>query len=76
MVLQSHVCGATMVLKVTRGHFFQLWMSYVLGTNSRADLLALWGIFIFSWKWNFLSFQVVGDSQVVIDSVARGHVYT
>ena len=44
-----------MVLKVTKGHFFQLSMACVSDTNSRADLLALWGIFLFAWKWNFFS---------------------
>ena len=37
------------------------------GSNTRAELLALWGLLKFYFMKDTLSFQVIGDSRVISD---------
>jgi hypothetical protein len=41
-------CGAGMILKINHHHFFRLNMYAGIGTNTREELLALWGLLFFS----------------------------
>lgn len=56
-----------MVIYLTINHCFLLKLGCGFGLNSRAKLLALWGLLQFaSWK-NILSLQVCSDSHVIVD---------
>jgi len=54
-----------MVIKLSRIHFFHLWIDY--GTNTKAMLLAMWGLCFFVAHKNLLTFQVVGESRIISD---------
>ena len=66
---QDGVCGIGMVLFIKQDHFINLWMRTGLGINTKAQLIALWGLLWFSRKRCILDIHIVGDSKVVIDWV-------
>lgn len=50
-------------------HHFHCWLGYGPGTNTRAELMALWGLLHFTNKCGILNLQVLGDSKTIIDWV-------
>ena len=59
--------GARMYMRINEDHNFKLWMSYGLGTNSRVELLTLWGLLQFTLLNGIVSIQILGDSKVIIN---------
>ena len=47
-VEQNGICGAGMVIYLHPNHKFQLRMGVGLGTSTKAELVALWGLLWFS----------------------------
>ena len=41
-------CGCGMVLFLNNDHFFKVWMGGGIGSNTRAELINLWGILCFA----------------------------
>jgi len=60
-------CGGGMCLNLNQSHSFHLWMGSGTGTNTRAKLLALWGLLRFATNIGIVSIQVFGDSKVIVD---------
>ena len=44
-----------MWLQLNTKHCFLMWMAVGLGSNTRAKLLATWGLFYFSYGKDFMS---------------------
>ena len=65
-VKQEGVCGVGMLLKINSKFEFKCYMRAGRGTNSRAELLALWGILFIAKKWMIKDNLIVADSQVMI----------
>ena len=61
------VCGVEIVLLIKQDNSIFLWMGVGLGTNNRAELLALWGLLHFSMHRGIVLQYVMGDSKVIID---------
>ena len=60
------MCGVGGCLKLKQGHALYFWMGVGYGLNTKAELLALWCLPWFA-KNNIGSFQVLGDSMIIID---------
>ena len=60
-------CGAGMVLLVNDSLSFRLLMNVGSGTNTKSELLALWGLLFFAFHKNYCDLHVRGDSLVTID---------
>lgn len=56
-----------MVIKLNYDHIFSIWMGCGMGTNTREKLLSLWALLKFAINVGIVSFQVMGDSKVIID---------
>ena len=56
-----------MVVKLDLKHYFWLRMDIGCGTNTRSELLALWGLLYFASKRNIYDMQVMGDSRKIVD---------
>lgn len=70
---QKRCCGAGMVILLDTHHYFRLRMGVGRGTNSRAELLALWGLLFFVKTHCLILQQILGDSRVIIDwAMKRG----
>lgn len=60
-------CGAFIVLEP--GCYYHFWQEGGQGTNSRAEIIALWGVLLFA-KWLRLEqLRVHGDAKSIIDWV-------
>ena len=60
-------CGDGMHILVDIFQHFRLHMGTGLGTNTRSELLALWGLLYFDLHKNFRNLHVRGDSKVIIE---------
>lgn len=60
-------CGVGVVLYLTEDHFFLLKWGLSLGTNNKAQLLALYMLLIFAHEKGLQSLQIFGDSMLVIN---------
>lgn len=61
------MCGAGMVIHIKRGHSLRLWIRAGHGTNTQAELLALWDLLWCANPRGIQFLQVVGDSSVIIN---------
>lgn len=68
-VEQKGECGARVVIKLNMNHCFRLRMAVGLGTNTKTDLVALWGLLWFALQKKLRIYQILGDSKVIIDWV-------
>ena len=59
---QQGKCGARMVIQMAGNHTFSLCMSARKGSNTRAELLTLWGLLFFAKAHRIELQQVLGDS--------------
>ena len=59
--------GGGMALFLGEKHYFHLQLRASVGTNTRVELLALWGLLFFARSKGILSLQVVEDSKVIIN---------
>ena len=60
-------CGAgSLLISPELGKFSIIWNCGV-GTNSRAELLALWSLLSFASNLGISSLQIVGDSKLIVD---------
>lgn len=66
-------CGARMVIQLEENHTFLLRMDVGKGTNTRAKLLALWGLLYFSRYHEISMSLVLGDSKVIVDWALDSH---
>ena len=60
-------CGCGMVLVLNKDHFFNLCMGGSLGSNTKAELLSLFGLLHFASLIVISDISVYGDSKVLID---------
>ena len=58
-----------MPLKIRGEHIFEMWMGCGCGTNTRAEILALWGLLYFALQKGIFELHVYGDSKVLNDWV-------
>ena len=63
--------GGGMALFLGEKHYFHLQLRASVGTNTRVELLALWGLLFFARSKGILSLQVVEDSKVIINWFLR-----
>lgn len=66
---QQGIYGAGMIIKLSSTHTFHLCMGVGQGSNTRSELLALWGLLRFAELWNFAFSHIFGDSLCVINWV-------
>ena len=62
--------GGGMFLKLNYEHPFLLWMGCGSGSNTKVELLALWGLLQFANYKGIGHLQVVGDSKVTVEQAA------
>lgn len=67
---QFGMCGASAVLKLNHSHSFHLYVRVGMGTNTRAELLALWTLLWFTNRMQVHSLHVFGDSMSIVDWAA------
>ena len=60
-------CNGGMVLNLAENHCFLLKLGCGSGSNTRAELLALYELLQFAYMKNFLSLQICGNSRVIVD---------
>ena len=63
-----------MVIIVDKLQSYKLLLDVGYGTNTKSELLALWGLLFFAILKNLLALQVRGASTVIIDWVLGKHV--
>ena len=61
-------CGSGMAMKLNE-HIFNIWMGGDKGSNTRDELLGLWGILFFAKNCGIDSLIIFGDSKDVIEWV-------
>lgn len=59
-------CGAGMTLYLNDNHYFHLKLGVGVGTNTRVELIALWGFLSFSKSKDIFQIQIASDSKVII----------
>lgn len=64
---QGGLCGAGMVLKLIADHEYHRMFLAGVGTNTRAELLALWGLLSFARNLNIEQLFSLGDSSYIIE---------
>ena len=64
---EDGLCGAGMVIRIRNNLFYRLWMEADKETNTKAELLALWGLLYFAKKMNILDITILRDSKVIIE---------
>lgn len=64
---QSRDCGAGMVLRIVVDHHFHLNMRAGRGSNTRAELVALWGLLHFALVRGISLTHIFCDSTCIID---------
>lgn len=64
---ETGVCGAGMVIFLSPDHYFHLNMRARSGSNTRAELVALWGLLYFTMDMGIVLTHIFGDSQCIID---------
>jgi ribonuclease HI len=64
---RGEICGAGAVLKCPVLGTFRIKMNCGSGSNTKAELLALWCILYFAHFKKVTRLQLVGDSKVIID---------
>lgn len=64
---QLGLCGAGMVLYIRRGHYLLLRMGAGPGSNTQAELVALWGLLWCARHRGLPRVQVAGDSLCIIN---------
>ena len=64
---QGGFCGVGMLIRVNQTMSFRLKLSIGLGTNTKSELLMLWGLLYFTKIKEILPNMVLGDSKVIVD---------
>ena len=64
---QNGSYGAGMVIQMTVKHSFSICMNLGRGTNTRDELLALWGLLHFDLVRGIDVLMILGDSKAIID---------
>ena len=60
------ICGCGIILNISNNHAFHMQLGAWTGTNTRAEMLAMWGLFDFAKKNDFQRIQIAGDSMVIV----------
>ena len=63
---QEGYCGAGFVIKMISHEIIKGWMKAGCGTNSRAELMALWDLLYVAKKFGLKQSSIAGDSQMII----------
>lgn len=69
---QDNQCGADAVLYISSVHHFHLSFAASYGTNTRAELIALWILLCFAHSREVHSLWIFGDSKCIIDRASQG----
>jgi len=56
-----------MCLYLSYSHVFELKLGGGCGSNTRAELIALWGLLFFASSKGVFHLMVLGDSKIIID---------
>ena len=67
-------CGVEMVIIVDRSLSYILLLGVGCGTNTKSELLALWGLLFFAIHKNIHDLHVRGDSKVIVDWALGKHI--
>ena len=70
-IASKHVGGAGAVLYINRDHYYLIRLGCVFSTNSRAELLAIYGMLYVANIMGFPELWAFGDSTMVIDRVNK-----
>ena len=66
-------CGVGMVIRMENSLSYKLRMDAGRGTNTKSELLVLWGLLYFSFQKKILDLYVLVDSKVIIDWALDKH---
>ena len=72
-VEQNGLCGVGMVIQMECNNAFWICMNVGMGSNTRAELLALWGLLYFAKFWDIGLHMVLGDLKAIIYWVHNAH---
>lgn len=64
---QNNLFVVGMVLKINNIHCYKLQLVVGIGSNTREELLALWGLLKFAYLKGIIHLMVVGDSKCIVD---------
>ena len=64
---QKGMCGGGIYLKINASHYYKNWLGCGIGTNTKVELLPLWGSLNFASKIGIVSIQIFGDSKVIVE---------
>lgn len=70
---QQHRCGCGAWLMLTSNCHYKIYWFRGIGTNMRAEILALRGLLWFASQLCIEDFRVFGDSKVLVDYLNRGN---
>lgn len=60
-------CGCGIIIHVSDQHFFSINLAAGRVSNTRAELIAFWGLLVVAKDKNINQIQVIDDSQVIIN---------
>lgn len=66
---QEYKCGCIAVLPMDRNLAYMLHWYGVLGTNTKAELMALWGLLWFTIGKHVHHIHIYGDSKTIIEGI-------
>ena len=60
-------CGCGIVLVLSKDHFLHICLGGGLGSNTKDELLSLYGIMFIASHLGVLDISIFGDSKIIID---------
>ena len=63
---QGGYCGGGGTLTVASNHVFHFWLGMGSGTNTKAELVALWALLRLARERNIVNISILGDSMAII----------
>lgn len=66
---QKGYCSAGCFLVINDDQYYEISLGCGKGSNTRAELLALWALLFFATLRNVNDLQIMGDSSAILDWV-------
>ena len=70
---QGGFCGGGGTLTVASNHVFHFWLGMGSGTNTKAELVALWALLRLARERNIVNISILGDSMAIIGWANKIH---
>ena len=64
---QGGYCGAGMIIEINQTSYYSLKLSIGPGSNTKVELLALWGLLYFAKEKDIWLDMVLGDSKAIVE---------